>query len=674
MTDALTLLPPPQVPAVTEQAIVVDELVTNAGEFGYFNLADVRISYTNRKRFSQVKLDELAASIKAKGVAQPILIRPVEPTAEAPEKYEIVAGERRFRASIIAGLVTIPAMLRNLSDVEALELQILENLQRDDPHPLEEAEGYERLMLERNYDVDQLAEKLNKSRSYVYGRLKLCALTTSVREQFLDDKFSAATALLIARIPNPALQVKAAKEVSATNWDGSPLSYRAQRDILRNRFMLDLKNAVFQIKDAALLSDVGSCVECPKRSGNQPDAFEGEKHEHLCTDPDCFAEKTAAHAKKARRMAEERGQTVISGAEAKSIMPNSYGKLKGGYANVDETMWVGGTQTSYRKLLGKQLPKSVMLESPFEPGKLITIAKIDELEDLVTEVAGSGKTEASIAAKQKAKEKQQEQAAAVEKLFRRELFVAIRDAGRIEHAPINEQEVAVLLFRNSPNTEDSFIRKLYGWTGPEFESGTWDGKYISSATRIAEAIRQMSSDEARQLIRDLTFIRELEVSTYSYSKTDAPSLMLAAAAGLGINADAIKAALVKEAKQKADEKAAKKAKAAAKAKKSAPAQAMLPEVPQAQEVTTTVRSAPAATSPTVQYRNPNDPGQAWTGRGKQPKWVSEWIQSGKSLDALRINATLAATVQIRSAGAWPFPKSSDGKSGNDHLAAAEATS
>jgi DNA-binding protein H-NS len=394
----------------------------------------------------------------------------------------------------------------------------------------------------------------------------------------------------------------------------------------------------------------------------------------LCTDPDCFAEKTAAHSKKAKQKAEERGQTVISGAEAKSIMPNSYGKLKGGYANVDESMWVGGTETSYRKLLGKQLPKSVMLESPFEPGKLITIAKIDELEDLVTEVAGSGKTEASISAKQKAKEKQQEQAAAVEKLFRRELFIAIRDAGRIEQAPINEQEVAALLFRNSPNTEDSFIRKLYGWTGPEFESGTWDGKYVSSGTRITEAIRQMSSEEARQLIRDMTFIRELEVSTYSYSKTDAPSLMLAAAASLGINADDIKATLVKEAKQKADEKAAKKAKAAAKAKKSAPAQVSLPEVPQAQETRTTVRSAPAATSPIVQYRNPNAPGQAWTGRGKQPKWVSEWVQSGKSLDSLRVDTAPAASLEIQPASAWPFPLSSNGQRDQVEPAAAEAAS
>jgi len=644
---ALTLLPAPQLPAASDQAIVVDELVTNAGEFGYFDMVDIRISKTNRKRFSQAKLDELAASVKAKGVAQPILLRPVEPTADEPQRYEIVAGERRFRASIIAGLPTIPAMLRTLTDVEALELQILENLQRDDPHPLEEAEGYERLMLERNYDVDQLADKLNKSRSYVYGRLKLCALTTSVREQFLEDKFSAATALLIARIPNPSLQVRAATEVSRTDWQGNPMSYRSQRDLLRQRFMLDLKNAVFAIKDAALLADIGSCIECPKRSGNQQEAFEGEKHDNLCTDPDCFAEKTAAHSKKAKLKAEERGQSVISGEEAKKIMPNSYGNLKGGYADVDRDFYVSGSgSTSYRKILGKQTPKGVLLENPFEPGKLITIAKIDELEDLVTQVAGSGKTEASASAKQRAQEKQKEQAAALEKRYRRELFVAIRDAGRIEDTPINEQEVAALLFRNSPNSEDGFIRKLYGWTGNEFESGTWDGKYVTGTNRICDAIRQMSPDEARQLIRDMTFIRELEISTYSYSKADRPTLMLAAAERLGIDADAMKSAMAKEAKQLADSKAAKKARAADKAKKKGPAQAALPEIEQPTKTASAAvdQVTVGTTSTDVRYRHPNLM-MTWTGRGRAPKWVQEWIESGNTLDGLKVHARPPATNQ-----------------------------
>jgi hypothetical protein len=389
------------------------------------------------------------------------------------------------------------------------------------------------------------------------------------------------------------------------------MSYRAQRDLLRQRFMLDLKNAVFPIKDAALLAEIGSCVECPKRSGNQQETFEGEKHENLCTYPDCFAEKTAAHSKKARQKAEERGQAVISGDEAKKIMPNSWSNLKGGYADVDKEFHVSRIGfTSYRKLLGKQVPKGTLMESPFEPGKLITIAKVDELEDLVTQVAGSGKTEASISAKQKAKEKQQEQAAAVEKRFRRELFVAVRDAGRVANSfAVNEQEVAALLFRNCPGNEEPFIRKLHGWTGPEFESGTWDGKYVTGTSRICDVIRKMTADEARQLIRDMTLVRDLEVNTYSGSTGNAPFLMLAAATDLGIDANSMKADFVKEAKKLEE----KKAKSVNKAK--GPEQAALPELAQTAQPSV----GQTLSLGDVAYRNSNDPSQAWTGRGRQPR-------------------------------------------------------
>lgn len=299
MSHSLTTLDAPSVPTLADQPIVVDELVfADGSRFGHYNLAHIRISRTNRKRFNLQKLNELAASIRVKGLAQPILIRPVKPTKGEPQTYEIVAGERRFRACIIAGLTSIAAFVRVLSDVEALELQILENLQRDNPHPLEEAEGYERLMMAHGYTADQLAETLDKSRSYIYGRLKLCALNLEVRDIFLDneDVFPASTALLIARIPLPALQTKAAREIlhPTGKQDDEPMSFRKAKDWLQKNYMLDLGKAVFQLKDAKLLRAAGSCNACPKRAGNQPEVFEGIDA-NVCTDPDCYKEKTARH-------------------------------------------------------------------------------------------------------------------------------------------------------------------------------------------------------------------------------------------------------------------------------------------------------------------------------------------------------------------------------------------
>lgn len=140
-------------------------------------------SKTNpRKHFDAAALKELAESIAKHGVLQAILVRP----NGADGKFELVAGERRWRAAKLAQLDRIPVTVRELSDTEALELQVVENLQRTDLHPLEEAEGYESLMKcqhadGRTYTADEIAAKVGKSRSYVYSRLKYTALCKEAR-------------------------------------------------------------------------------------------------------------------------------------------------------------------------------------------------------------------------------------------------------------------------------------------------------------------------------------------------------------------------------------------------------------------------------------------------------------------------------------------------------------
>ena len=292
-----------------------DVTMIDQGRFEQIAISDIRISKTNRKHFNQEKLSELAESIKDMGVAQPILIRPVTPTADEPQIYEIVAGERRFRASIIAGAETIPAMVRVLTDLQAAKIQILENLQREDPHELEEALGYQALMLSHGYNADQLAEELKKSRSYIYARLKLCALAEPLHKDFLDRKFSASTALLVARIPVPELQIKAMAEITKPNWNGDIPSFREAKNILQSRYMLDLDKATFDIKDAKLLASAGNCVKCPKRTGNQPEIFT-DISENICTDPDCFNQKGAALNYRKIDSANKKGIPVIEGSDA----------------------------------------------------------------------------------------------------------------------------------------------------------------------------------------------------------------------------------------------------------------------------------------------------------------------------------------------------------------------
>lgn len=278
--------------------------------FGNIPIELVRPSATNpRKRFSEASLDELAKSIRQSGIGQPILVRPLANIeSDVPDRVEIVAGERRYRASKLAGLTTIPAIVRDMSDAEVLEFQLVENLQREDVHPIEEAEGYERLMKEHKFTADECAEKVGKSRSYIYGRLKFCALTPEARTAFYDGALNASTALLIARIPIPSLQKQAAEEI--TTWQGG-LSYRAAVTHIHRRYMLELADAPFSIIDIKLVPSAGSCAECPKRTGNQPEIFADVESADVCTDPDCFESKKKAHHESIFQAAQANGMLVI---------------------------------------------------------------------------------------------------------------------------------------------------------------------------------------------------------------------------------------------------------------------------------------------------------------------------------------------------------------------------
>jgi ParB/RepB/Spo0J family partition protein len=150
-----------------------------------------------RAHYDAAALQELARNIKAVQVIEPIIVRP-KAGREEPEIFEIVAGERRWRASREAGLEAIPAIVRALDDGEVLEIQLVENLHREGLHELEEAEGYEILMQQHRYDIEQLCAKVGRSRAYVYARLKLLALDKKSREAFYAGKLTAATALLLA--------------------------------------------------------------------------------------------------------------------------------------------------------------------------------------------------------------------------------------------------------------------------------------------------------------------------------------------------------------------------------------------------------------------------------------------------------------------------------------------
>jgi ParB family chromosome partitioning protein len=153
-----------------------------------------------RRHFAETELDELAASMRERGIIQPIVVRPMKGAADS---YEIIAGERRWRAAQRAGLHVVPIVPLDVSDDEALQLAIIENVQRADLNPLEEAAGYQALMNEFEHSQDAIAKMVGKSRSHVANTLRLLKLPQSVQAYIGEGKISAGHARMLVGQPDP---------------------------------------------------------------------------------------------------------------------------------------------------------------------------------------------------------------------------------------------------------------------------------------------------------------------------------------------------------------------------------------------------------------------------------------------------------------------------------------
>jgi ParB family chromosome partitioning protein len=162
-----------------------------------------------RLAFDQAALDELAASIREHGVLQPILVRPL-----GPNTYQIVAGERRWRASRQAGVATIPALIEDIDDDTALEIAIIENLQREDLSPLDEAAMYDRMVHEHGYSIRKLADKLGKDKGYLENRLRLADAPPEIRELVSLRRDSLSHAYELLKVEDPKKRRRLAEQVA----------------------------------------------------------------------------------------------------------------------------------------------------------------------------------------------------------------------------------------------------------------------------------------------------------------------------------------------------------------------------------------------------------------------------------------------------------------------------
>lgn len=172
-------------------------------------LADIRPNpYQPRQKFDQKGLNDLAASIEKTGVFQPIIVRQPDKTLEC---YEILAGERRFRASKLAGKTTIPGIVRDITEEQMMEIAVLENLQREDLTPLEEAEAYDTLMTKLTLTQAQVSERLGKSRPYIANYLRLLGLPKAVKDMLQHNELSMGQARTLLSLKDKTKLVALAK-------------------------------------------------------------------------------------------------------------------------------------------------------------------------------------------------------------------------------------------------------------------------------------------------------------------------------------------------------------------------------------------------------------------------------------------------------------------------------
>jgi ParB/RepB/Spo0J family partition protein len=371
------------------------------GSFESIPLSAIRPSGTNpRKHFDQLALDELTHSVQAMGVTQPLLLRPItryikiqenhgwsiyrlnsdggiiydsakpievfkkrgmfenidineeaaakriaELNAEDPA-FEIVSGERRYRAATAAKLESVPAVVRDLTDDEALDIQMIENLQRADLHPVEEAEGY-RALMHHGATVEDVAKKSGKTVGHVQKIVKLLTLEVDATQLFADGHLTLGHALLLARL-TPKDQERALRTLlsGSGDWTKTPIDQliKSRLDNLKREYMhgrrlvdmtetqlkdwistnvlLQLADVPWHLGDASLLPIAGACVDCPKRSGANAALFADiTTADDVCLDSACFGEKQEAQQKRQVEAAKTSGKQLLKISAATDYAP-----------------------------------------------------------------------------------------------------------------------------------------------------------------------------------------------------------------------------------------------------------------------------------------------------------------------------------------------------------------
>ncbi len=237
----------------------LDEIVENAKEeeIVELNIDDLRSNpYQPRQSFDETKLQELADSIKEYGVLEPIIVK------KSVKGYEIVAGERRTKACILAGVKTIPAIIRDFSDEDMMQIAVLENIQREDLNPIEEAEAYSKLLKVLNITQEELGKKLGKSRSHITNMLGLLNLPDNVKADVLSGLISMGHAKVLSKIEDEETINDLVKKVKSDKLSVRELESLASNPVVKkkNPVVRTNDNKKYDFVEDAMTDKIGNRV------------------------------------------------------------------------------------------------------------------------------------------------------------------------------------------------------------------------------------------------------------------------------------------------------------------------------------------------------------------------------------------------------------------------------
>lgn len=499
-------------------------------------IASLRESATNPRRCFK-HMEELTESVKEKGVLVPLLVRPVN------GHMEIIAGARRYRAAREARRRDIPVIVKDVSDDEALEIQVLENLQREDIHQLDEALGYKALLARPGYDVAAIAAKVSKDESYIYKRLKLADLIPSVQEAFLQDRITPGHALLIARL-QPKDQEKAFEQCFR-RYDNRLLETEDLKSWISWNVHLELAGVPFKLADADLVPEAGSCVECPKRTGFNTLLFADIDGKDSCTDGACYKKKVQAHINREIARQQEKGKDLLkvssdwSGKKDGPIGRNHYELVRGKEDKCEHAQ------------------KAIVVSGKEDKGKILTVCAAPDCKIHKKQRQASP----SNAIDWEAQHKREEERAEKERRIRMAVFEAVltlvqdpdrdwtRDdwnlVARTLVGAMNAGELDILGRRRSLKDAKATDKKLQA------------------------QIPSMDYPELLPFIIECCLVPCVPVSWYS--KPQRPAIFLETAARFGVDIKAIEKRIAGELRQEKKPKDSKKSKPKAKKAKSSQA-------------------------------------------------------------------------------------------------------